>query len=110
MISKHTKPGTKVIYNPKDQVHSVDNTASGKPLRAMPLIVGETYTVAHMYDLREYNFKVPENYRYAIRVFEAPPDQAFTLELFDYPALPECLTSILEGKPFDADLLEETNA
>jgi hypothetical protein len=112
MISKNTRPGTKVLYCPPEGVglYKTERDSLGRD-KTIP--VGQhldpklEYTVATVIDLKPYYPWVREEMRYAVRLFESNPEMVYTLEMFRYPSLPESLTSILEGKPFDVDLLEE---
>lgn len=97
MISRNTPPGTKIIYTPPDRRLKLYGPDMEEISGSIPysLIPNYEYTLAAIEYYPE--FKV-EHFQYLARVFEAPQDKYFSLELFNYKPLPESITSLLVYK------------
>ena len=99
MISPHTAPGTKVVC--VDDVGHHRYQLVRTPARGMDgLTKGQLYTVTgiHFAPLTKAGYGVELS-----EIKRRGGNQFFALERFKLAPLPECLTSILDAAPVDAD-------
>ena len=101
MISPHSPPGTIVVCRLEGRSYNAANGIKDSPLR-----VGQKYTVTSIGKKGDGVWQGQITHSDFYANLAELPQYVFCLSLLDYPALPECLTSLLNTKPVDDPYVE----